>query len=400
MQKLEVPETWDRSGLPAWTYFSDELLELETEVLFRRHWQLACHLGDLPEPGSYVCFDMCGERAVVIRGKDGAVRAFHNVCRHRGSRVATEQKGQCRSALVCPFHGWSYNLDGTLRGPARPTSLPKLDPVAYGLKPLDCEIWHGLIFIRFGGDGASVAQTMAAAEDEIGLYRIDEMQSIGDSYDFRFDLDWKAVVDVDNEGYHVPIGHPELFDLLGSSYADERLEGGLARSGGSFRNRKFKYQRNRDYAQALPEDSYLPESHRHLWIYWSMFPTFVLTLFPDQIEIYQFFPTGEQQSIMRGQCYALPDDRPQMQKARDLNRAINMDVGNEDIRLIEWVAEGMRSRAFDGLMLSDLELGVASFHNALRDVLPVLELEQAPASGTLRQVNESLLAENRVAATA
>jgi phenylpropionate dioxygenase-like ring-hydroxylating dioxygenase large terminal subunit len=128
-----------------------------------------------------------------------------------------------------------------------------------------------------------------------------------------------------------------------------------------------------------------------------MFPTFVLTLFPDQVEIYQFFPDGPQKSIMQGSSYALPDERPQMQKARELNRAINQDVGNEDIQLIEWVAEGMRSRAFDGLMLSDLEIGVASFHNALRDVLPVLTLEQPPAAGTLEQVNAKLLAQNKVA---
>ncbi len=389
-----------RKGLPAWAYDNAELTRLEIDRVFLRNWLFVTHEAELPNRGDYQCFSMGDERALVVRDGEGRIRAFYNVCRHRASRVVPEEKGHCGKSFICPFHGWSYHLDGSLRNIPKADSFPEIDRSEFGLKPLDCEIWHGLIFIRFGGDGASVAQTMAAAEDEIGLYRIDEMQSIGDSYDFRFALDWKAVVDVDNEGYHVPIGHPELFDLLGSSYADERLEGGLARSGGSFRNRKFKYQRNRDYAQALPEDSYLPESHRHLWIYWSMFPTFVLTLFPDQIEIYQFFPTGEQQSIMRGQCYALPDDRPQMQKARDLNRAINMDVGNEDIRLIEWVAEGMRSRAFDGLMLSDLELGVASFHNALRDVLPVLELEQAPASGTLRQVNESLLAENRVAATA
>jgi phenylpropionate dioxygenase-like ring-hydroxylating dioxygenase large terminal subunit len=100
---------------------------------------------------------------------------------------------------------------------------------------------------------------------------------------------------------------------------------------------------------------------------------------------------------MQGKCYALPDERPQMQRARELNQAINTGVGNEDIQLIEWVAEGMRSSAFDGLMLSDIELGVASFHN-VRDVLPVLELAQAPESGTLKQENERLLAQRKVAA--
>jgi phenylpropionate dioxygenase-like ring-hydroxylating dioxygenase large terminal subunit len=387
-----------RSGLPAWAYDNAELTALEIDRIFLRSWLFVAHAAELPRSGDYQCFGMGDERAVVVRDGDGEIRAFYNVCRHRASRVVPEEKGHCGKSFICPFHGWSYNLDGSLRNIPKADSFPELEREQYGLKPLDCEVWHGLIFIRFGGEGASVAQMMAAAEEEVGLYRIEDMECLGESYNLEFDLDWKAVVDVDNEGYHVPVGHPELFDLVGSTYNDQRLEGGLGRSYGSFKDRKFKFQRNRDYVDALPEDSYLPESHRHCWIYWGMYPTFVLTLFPDQIEIYQFFPTGPQQSLMKGKCFALPDERPQMQKARELNQAINAGVGSEDIQLIEWVAEGMRSSAFDGLMLSDLESGVAAFHNALRDELPVLELEQAPAQGSLKQVNQELRAKARVSA--
>ena len=129
-----------------------------------------------------------------------------------------------------------------------------------------------------------------------------------------------------------------------------------------------------------------------------MFPGFVLTLFPDQIEIYQIYPTGNQQSVMAGVTYALPDDRAEMQKARELNRDINMDVGDEDIRLVKWAAEGMRSSAFDGALLSDFELGVASFQNRLRQLLPVVGLPQAPEEGSLKALNEKMLAKNNVAA--
>ena len=120
---------WDRRGLPSWSYFNPEMLEEEKELLFRRHWQLVCHINDIPEPGDFIAADMVGERALVIRGRDGVVRAFHNLCRHRGSRVVAENKGTCRSAIVCPFHGWVYNLDGTLRGASQPATLPDLDPV-------------------------------------------------------------------------------------------------------------------------------------------------------------------------------------------------------------------------------------------------------------------------------
>ena len=387
-----------RKGLPAWTYNSDELTQLEMEELFLRSWCFVGHVSDIPNPGDYQCFEMADERAVVVRDQDGQVRAFHNVCRHRASRVVGEDKGHCGKAFICPFHGWSYNLDGTLKNIPKADSFPPIDKQQFGLKSIDCEVWHGMIFIRFGGDGAAIAELFAEAAEEIGLYRIEDMQPLDEAYQYKFNLDWKAVLDIDNEGYHVPIGHPELFDLVGGTYTDQPLEGGLSRSCGAINQRKHRLQRNRDYVATLPEESYLPESHQQLWIYWGLFPGFVLTLFPDQVEIYQIYPTGNQQSVMAGVTYALPDDRVEMQKARDLNRDINMDVGDEDIQLIEWAAAGMRSSAFDGVILSDLELGVGSFQNQLRELLPVVSLDQEPEAGSLKEVNERLRSQANVAA--
>ena len=387
-----------RRGLPAWTYNSDELTQLEMEQLFLRSWRFVGHVSDIPNSGDYQCFEMAHERAVIVRDQDGQVRAFHNVCRHRASRVVGEDKGHCGKAFICPFHGWSYNLDGTLKNIPKADSFPQIDKQQFGLKSIDCEVWHGMIFIRFGGDGASIAELFADAAEEIGLYRIEDMQPLDEAYQYKFNLDWKAVLDIDNEGYHVPIGHPELFDLVGATYTDQPLEGGLSRSFGAINQRKHRLERNRDYVAALPSESYLPESHQQLWIYWGLFPGFVLTLFPDQIEIYQIYPTGNQQSVMAGVTYALADDRAEMQQARELNRDINMDVGDEDIQLIEWAAAGMRSSAFDGVMLSDLELGVGSFQNQLREILPVVTLDQAPAAGSLKEVNEQLRSQANVAA--
>jgi phenylpropionate dioxygenase-like ring-hydroxylating dioxygenase large terminal subunit len=387
-----------RKGLPAWTYNSDELTQLEMEQLFLRHWRFVCHVSDIPNPGDYQCLEMADERAVVVRDQYEQVRAFHNVCRHRASRVVGEDKGHCGKAFICPFHGWSYNLDGTLKNIPKEDSFPPIDKQEFGLKPLDCEVWHGMIFIRFGGTGSSIAELFAEAAEEIGLYRIEDMKPLDEPYQYKFNLDWKAVLDIDNEGYHVPIGHPELFDLVGASYTDQPLEGGLSRACGVINQRKHRLERNREYVATLPEESYLPESHQHLWIYWGLFPGFVLTLFPDQIEIYQIYPTGNQQSVMAGVTYALPDERAEMQKARELKRDINMDVGDEDIQLIEWAAAGMRSSAFDGVLLSDLELGVASFQNQLREILPVVSLDEKPATGSLKQVNDSMLAKDKVAA--
>ena len=152
------------------------LLELEKEHVFRNHWQIAGHVSDVPNAGDYLTMDVVGERALIVRGKDGVVRGFHNMCRHRGSRVVADNKGTCKNALVCPFHGWVYNLDGTLRGAARPRSFPDLDKTEFGLMPLDLEIWMGFIFVRFRkGPQPSVAELMAPVEAEIAHYGIADM---------------------------------------------------------------------------------------------------------------------------------------------------------------------------------------------------------------------------------
>ncbi|MDH3537126.1 MAG: Rieske 2Fe-2S domain-containing protein, partial [Gammaproteobacteria bacterium] len=301
MKFIDVSEIFqdeaDRWGLPAWTYNNDELTQLEIEQVFQRNWMFVGHVSDIPNPGDYKCFTMGNERAVVVRDQEGQVRAFHNLCRHRASRIVADNMGHCGKAFICPFHGWSYNLDGSIRNIPRESAFPDIDRDELGLLTLDHEIWHGMIFIRFDGDGPSVAETFAEAEKEVGLYRIEDMQPLEKPYKYEFDLDWKAVLDIDNEGYHVPVGHPELFDLVGASYTDQQLKGALSRAFGSFRDRKHRLERNRNYIAALPDESYLPESHQHLWIYWGMFPGLVLTLFPDQFEIYQIYPVGAQQSV-------------------------------------------------------------------------------------------------------
>lgn len=156
-----------RRGLSAWGYTSSELLELEKGTLFRSHWQVICHAGDIPGSGDFITCDLVGERALILRDGDGAVRGFHNLCRHRGSRVPGDERGNCRNSIVGPFHGRVQNLDGTLRRAAQPASLPDLDPVKWGLKPLEIEVWNGFVFARFQpGPQRSVAALMARWNDE------------------------------------------------------------------------------------------------------------------------------------------------------------------------------------------------------------------------------------------
>ncbi len=395
MNLTAPPQGWDRSGLPGWTYFNEELLELEIEEVFRKRWQLACHVNEIPEPGDYTTFDMASERALVIRGKDGVVRAFHNLCRHRGSRVVGEKSGNCRFALVCPYHGWAYNLDGTLRGPARPRSFPPLDPVEWGLKPVEMEIWHGFVFLRFKpSEQPPVAEIFARFEEEVAPYEIERMVPTNPvTWADKTPVNWKSVRDVDNEGYHVPKAHPALQDLYGRHYHDEPYQEGASRSFARFNEGPGKLWSVRAYKSILPEATWLPESHRNAWLYIGLFPNAVIGLYPDSVNYYQELPEAVGKVRLRGQCYRRPDESRQLRAARYLSGRIDQITGAEDQELTIWSYEATRSSGYEGILLSDLEYGVKTHHDHLREILPVMTLEEEPAPGTMAEINEELLAE-------
>ena len=387
-----VPKSWDRSGLPGWTYFSDELLKLEKEELFRKHWQLACHVGDIPEAGDFVTFDVAEERAIIIRGKDGVVRGFHNLCRHRGSRVTAEERGHCKSVLVCPYHGWAYNLDGTLRGAAEPRSFPKLDPVEWGLKPLDTEIWRGFVFVRFKeSDQPAVAEILGRFDEELAPYDLSGLVPTRKvDWVAETAVNWKAVRDVDNEGYHVAKAHPALHDLYGQHYLDEPFVGGASRSFAQFNEGPGSLWSVRAYKSILPEAKWLPESHRQAWVYVSLFPNTVIAVYPDSVLFYQEFPDGAGNTKQRGAIYRRRDETREMRLARYLSGRIDAITAEEDQQLTIWSCEAALSSGYDGIILSDLEYGVKTYHDHLRSVLPVLNLEDEPAPGTMAFVNAAM----------
>ena len=388
-----APMEWDRGGLPPWTYHNEELTEIEKDVLFRRHWQLACHVSDVAEPGDYVTFDMAGERALVLRGGDSRIRAFHNLCRHRGSRVVATSRGRCDRMITCPFHGWRYNLDGTLRGPAFPDSLPKLDRVEYGLKHIDLDIWMGFVFVRFlPGDQPSVSQVLARHDAEVAPYATDAMVPAPDEFwTQELAVNWKAVRDVDNEGYHVPEAHPGLQDLYGRSYYDEPLVDGTSRAFGALTERPGRLWSVRHYKKFLPERLELPASSRRAWLYIGLFPNTVLAFYPDSTLFYQEYPISARRTIQRGASYRYRDENRALRLSRYLSGRIDRYAGREDTQLIEWTWEAMESSAFDGIMLSDREYMVRSYHDAFRARVPVTTLDRTPEWGTVAAVNARML---------
>ena len=389
---IALPKDWDRSGLPGWAYFSQELFELECETLFKTHWQFVCHVNEAAEIGAYVTFDVAGERALVIRGHDGILRGFHNLCRHRGSRIVPDARGVCNKAMVCPYHGWAYNLDGGLRGIANRDTFPPMQAEKWGLKPLEMEIWNGLVFIRFQtGPQPAVAEILARFDDEIAPYDLANMvPTDSNSMDDLLAVNWKSVRDVDNEGYHVRQAHPGLHQLYGDGYFDEPYANGTSRSVGTFNEAYGHRWSVRKYREILPEAENLPLHQRRQWIYFGMFPNFVLGLYPDSVIYYQEVPQSATQTVQRGMCYRRREESREMKAARYLSGRIDRDTAEEDQMLMVWSCEATKSSAYDGVIFSDLEYGVKTYHDHLRRLLPVMGQPAPPEPGQMAQVNDAL----------
>ena len=383
-----LPENWDRRGLPSWTYKSQGLFEIELEKVFRTHWQLVCHQSDIADPGSYTTFDVGNDRALIIRGHDNDIRAFHNVCRHRGSRVVGTPNGRCKHVITCPFHGWSYNLDGSLRGASQAKFLPKLKKQDWGLKAIETEIWNGFIFIRFEKSSQpSVAEVLSRFSEIVAPYDLDKLAGTGGAFTFAdVAANWKSMRDVDNEGYHVATAHPSLHELYGKNYYDEPYQNGTSLSVGKFNKNTSSDWSVGLYKRLVAQLNHLPKPQNSAWYYIGIFPNSVIGLYPDSVIFYQDIPLGLKQTTQRGAVYKHQDENRVMRAARYLSGRIDGLTADEDLQLTKWVDEAPNSSGFERIILSDLEYGVYTFHEHLREILPILKKEHEPS--TLRGANQ------------
>lgn len=389
---ISPPNQWDRRGLPGWAYHSKALFALEREKLFLTHWQLVGHESDIPGPGDWLAFDILGERAVVMRGADGVARAFHNLCRHRGARVVDGREGSCKGSIVCPFHGWVYNLDGTLRGAAQPRSFGEMNREEFGLKPIEMQAFHGFFFLRFApGPQPDIATLMAPFDADFASYRLRDVLPVQTpGWSTHLPVNWKSVRDVDNEGYHVPLAHPGLQDLYGRTYRDHQLENGLSMSIGWYGDVPGKLWSVRNYAKVSPDRDNLAPHLQKAWTYYGLFPNTVFSMTPEGVQFYHDLPMNEGLTCLTGRTYRLANETRSQRLARYLAYRIDRVTSVEDQQLSIWSNESMKSSAFEGFHLSDLEYGVRKHHDGLRRILPVLTLADAPPEDQIAPLNAKM----------
>ena len=366
-------------GLPGWTYRDPQFFEAEKRAFLRASPQIVCHSSDLAEPGAWQKLDYLGESIVVIRGDDGEARAFHNVCRHRGSQILDGESG-CARVLTCPYHAWSYDRQGRLAGVPHRSDYPSLDAGSLGLKPVTLEEWRGFLFVRLEGGLPSVAAMMAPYEQEIAPYRFEALRAIGRMTLRPRALNWKTIADNYSDHLHIPVGHPGLSRLFGKSYRIEAREW-VDKMEGDLRDDPSANLSERAYQSILPEAAHLPPSHRRKWLYFKLFPCVAFDIYPDQVDFMQWLPTGPTTSVIREISYALPDSRREMTAARYLYWRINRRVNAEDTELIARVQRGMASDSFTPGPLGTSEVCLRSFNRKLRRFIPEARLESPPVPG-------------------
>lgn len=369
----------DGLSLPGWLYHDPEFFAAERQRFLRAAPQVVCHESEIATPGEWRSLDYLGESIIVIRGDDGEVRAFTNVCRHRGSRLV-DGSGGCARVLTCPYHGWSYARDGRLVGVPHRTEYLGLETYRLGLVPVTLERWHGFLFVTLGPGALSVAEMMAPFEAEVLPYRFEDLRPIGRVTLRRRALNWKTIADNYSDGLHIPIGHPGLTRLFGRGYRIEahahvdRMEGDLV-------EQPSANPSERAYQALLPPADHLPASHRRKWLYYKLWPNVAFDIYPDQVDFMQFLPVSATETVIREISYALPDSSREMRAARYLNWRINRRVNAEDTELIARVQQGMASPSYTPGPLGTSEVCLRSFAQKLRRLIPEARLDQPPPAG-------------------
>jgi Rieske 2Fe-2S family protein len=277
----------DARALPAAVYTSDEILQFEQAEFFARDWLCVGRAADIAGSGDYFVKGLGAESVVLLRGADGLIRGFFNVCRHRGSRLFDAASGQGLVRVLCPYHSWSYNLDGTLQhAPRMNEDFCKAD---FPLQPVRAELYQGFIFISLNPSAPALAQCLAELPD-LSRYRMSEL-ACGRRVEYEVAANWKLICENYSECYHCAHAHPQLSRVSELIARSERAaETGACFVGGPMRLRDGVETMSLSGRSSVPTIPGLSHEDSRYVQYYAIYPNLLLSPHPDYVLTHTVWP--------------------------------------------------------------------------------------------------------------
>jgi choline monooxygenase len=339
--------------IPSRWYLDPAFLDLERERVFGRTWQPVGFASNVAEPGSYIAAEIAGEPIVVTRAKDGILRAFSNVCRHRASVIA-EGCGRAQT-LRCPYHNWTYALDGKLIACPEFEGVQEFEIANVRLPAYRVEAWGPYVFVNQDASAPAFLEILGDIPQQVAAMCSIERMTFAQRRDYIIECNWKVYIDNYLEGYHLPAAHPSLFREL--DYAQYRVD--------TFRYYSSQYApiRARKHGQESRRYSYGSDDQRALY-YW-IFPNLMLNVYPDNLSTNIIVPLGPARTLTIFEWFAYPPSGVE-QATIDFSD----EIQQEDIKICENVQKGLQSRTYDtGRFSVKRENGVHHFHLLLDEFL-------------------------------
>jgi Rieske 2Fe-2S family protein len=328
--------------LPQRYFVSPEIFAKEQEAIFSTQWVCVGHQSEIAKPGDYFVADVAGESVIIVCDKRGEIHGFFNVCRHRGTRLCEERSGHF-SAIQCPYHAWTYGLDGSLIGAPHMDDVPGFVKADYSLHAVNMALWEGFIFVNLADAPASLEEWFAPLAGKFTHWNLSKLRSAKRiEYDVR--ANWKLMFENYSECYHCPGVHPMLSKVSPYDSAENDLcEGPFL--GGFMSITKGAGLTMSGKACALPVGDIRSEDHARVF-YYSIFPNMLLSLHPEYVMVHQLWPKSPDRTLILCDWFFRPEtfDRDDFHP----NDAIDFwDMTNrQDWHVCELSQQGIASRAY------------------------------------------------------
>ena len=373
---ITVPKT-----LPGRYYTDPEFFRQEMDNFFFKDWICVGRTDNIPNSGDYFLREMAGESIIVVRGDAGGVEAFYNVCRHRGTRLCSTVEGSFTGRIQCPYHGWTYGLDGRLLG-APHMSSSTFQRCDYPLHKFHTDVWDGHIFINARPDPEPLRVQLADLPARFAPWRMTELRFHKRiAYDVH--ANWKLIVANYNECLHCPVLHPalnRLTDYLGSENEPGAATyvGGSMGFRGSAETMSLDGKRRRDYLPGLSE------SERNKVCYYVIYPNLLLSLHPDYMMTHTLWPRAVDRTEILCEWHFHPAELAKADFVAD--DAIEFwDMTNrEDWRIVELSQAGIQSRAYTPGPYSGREELLFAFDQVVLQRHAAAEANEAESNGIRR----------------